>query len=173
MPYDLDRFKEIHTGGFATAVAELRAGRKQSHWIWYVFPQLRGLGSSPPAVRYGLDGVGEACAFLGDPLLRERYHEALSTVHAQLVGHKARVERLMGSHIDALKLVSSVTLFEHAARTLEAAGDDRLRDELARLTTLASEVLAAAQAQGYQRCSFTMQQIRASSARNHTPGASD
>jgi uncharacterized protein (DUF1810 family) len=173
MPYDLDRFKAIQKAGFATAVAELRAGRKQSHWIWYVFPQLRGLGSSPPAVRYGLDGVGEACAFLGDPLLREHYHEALSTVHAQLVGHKARVERLMGSHIDALKLVSSVTLFEHAARILDPARDDRARNAAAALAKLAAEVLVAAEAQGYHRCSFTMQQIRASSAHKHGPGAGE
>jgi hypothetical protein len=67
---DLGRFREAQDGhpGFADAMDELRAGRKTSHWIWYVFPQLRGLGQSPMAVRYGLDGLTEAAAYVRDPV---------------------------------------------------------------------------------------------------------
>ena len=74
MPH-LERFKlaqdERHSG-FDAALSELRAGRKTGHWIWYVFPQLAGLGSSPMAVQYGVEGTAEAVAYLNDPLLRDR-----------------------------------------------------------------------------------------------------
>ncbi len=73
--FDLDRFKraqEQPVDGFDTALSELQAGRKRSHWIWYIFPQLAGLGHSSMAVRYGLLGTAEAAAYLRDPVLRER-----------------------------------------------------------------------------------------------------
>ncbi len=122
MRYDLERFKQAQSADFDQAVAELRAGRKQGHWIWYVFPQLRGLGRSPSAMRYGLDGIGEACAYLHDSLLRQRYSEVLSIVHSQLTERKTSVETLMGSWIDAKKLVSS-----EECRAFEAA-IDRIMD---------------------------------------------
>jgi len=160
MNYDLERFKQAQESGFPTAVRELRAGRKRSHWIWYVFPQLRGLGQSWQALRYGLDGIGEAHAYLRDPLLRSNYREAVSVVHEQLGGRAQQLDVLMGAWIDAKKIVSSLTLFEHVARTLRpSTGEDEGLDELARL---ASEVLAIAETQGYPRCEFTIEQIRAS-----------
>lgn len=140
----LNRFLEAQdTGSYEQALAELRAGRKRSHWIWYVFPQLRGLGSSPAAVHYGLDGVTEAESYLAHPVLRERLERAVEAVHA----HRAeRLDLVMGSHIDALKLVSSLTLFERVA-----AGTTLARQ--------ATEILAAAEAQGFPRCAFTLQRL--------------
>lgn len=137
----LNRFLEA--GDQEQALAELRAGRKRSHWIWYVFPQLRGLGTSPAAVHYGLDGVAEAEAFLAHPVLRQRLERAVEAVHAW---RGERLDLVMGSHIDALKLVSSMTLFEHVAAGTPLGGH-------------ATDILAAAEAQGFPRCAFTLQRL--------------
>jgi uncharacterized protein (DUF1810 family) len=86
---DLGRFRvaqEDPRSGFATALAELRAGRKTSHWIWYVFPQLAGLGRLPTARRFGLADVDEAAAYLRDPVLGTRLAEAVAAVHAHVAG---------------------------------------------------------------------------------------
>lgn len=156
MPPDLDRFKPAQDADFAAALAELRAGRKRTHWIWYVFPQLRGLGQSHFAQRYGLDGVGEAEAYLRDAVLRARLCEATQAVHHQLCERRARLEALMGSRIDAVKLVSSMTLFEHVARALDNAEPSR---DLADLADRAGGILAAAAAQGYPACRFTLDRM--------------
>lgn len=97
--------------GFATALGELRAGRKTSHWIWYVFPQLAGLGRSTTARFYGLADPAEARAYLGDPVLREHLLRATEVV-AQQLGRGIPLPELMGGETDSLKLVSSLTLFE-------------------------------------------------------------
>ncbi len=163
MSYDLERFKQAQEATFATAIAELRAGGKRSHWIWYVFPQLRGLGHSGAAVRYGLDGVAEASAYLRDLLLRARYLEALAAVHLQLIEGHIPLEELMGWDIDAKKLVSSATLVEHVAGTLAAKEPDAARDQLVQIERLSREILDVAEAQGYPRCPFTLRQIGATS----------
>ena len=94
----------------ADALAELRAGRKQGHWIWYVFPQLAGLGHSSMTQAFGIRGREEAVAYLRDPILRAHLCEAVEVVRDQLAGpRQARIDELLGSHIDALKLVSSLT----------------------------------------------------------------
>jgi uncharacterized protein (DUF1810 family) len=122
----LDRFKtppDDPRSGFATALRELREGRKRSHWIWYVFPQLVGLGTSPMAVTYGLRDVDEAIAYLGNPLLRERLiavTRAVAAKTAALGEQPVSVSDLMGSEIDARKLVSSMTLFGAIALRLNA-----------------------------------------------------
>ena len=155
--FELDRFREAQDGrpGFAEALRELRAGAKTGHWIWYVFPQLRGLGRSPMAVRYGLDGVEEARAYLRDPVLAQRLALATSTVREQLTAG-VPIETLMGAAIDALKLVSSLTLFSRLARSDNAQGaPPALADE-------ADAILQMAAAQGYPRCAFTDGQLRAS-----------
>ena len=154
---DLDRFHRAHdsTGdGFADALRELRAGRKTSHWIWYVFPQLRGLGTSAMAATYGLDGAEEGAAYLEDRVLTARLVDAASAVRAHVApprGSPARLEVVMGSRIDAQKLVSSMTLFAHLARRADVAG----RPDLAALAEHAEAILEAAAAQGYARCAFT------------------
>jgi len=96
--------------GYATALSEMRAGRKSSHWIWYIFPQVAGLGRSSTAQEYALGGLDEACNYLRDPLLRSRYEEVASAV-AEHLSRGAPLEELMGGSTDAHKLVSSLTLF--------------------------------------------------------------
>src|SRR4051794_34671223 len=114
MPHDLERFRsaqEDGSTGFHSALAEIRAGQKQGHWIWYVLPQLAGLGSSTRAQRYGINGRAEAVEYLGDPVLGER----LLTITEAVAAHAIRgvsLVHLMNSRIDAQKLVSSLTLFE-------------------------------------------------------------
>ena len=87
----------------------IQRGHKTSHWIWYIFPQLKGLGHSAYSQYYGLADTDEACAFLANSCLNERLREITST----LLTHKDRkIEHLMGSYVDALKLKSSMTLFD-------------------------------------------------------------
>jgi uncharacterized protein (DUF1810 family) len=100
--FNLDRFKEAQEvrGSFDAAMSELRAGRKTTHWIWWVFPQVAGLGTSETSVRYALAGRAEACAYLADDLLRGRLLEAVTAAHEQLLGPGGRpLDRLMGSEI--------------------------------------------------------------------------
>lgn len=158
--FDLDRFRQAQDashGGFATALRELRAGRKTTHWIWYVFPQLAGLGQSPSAVRFGLAGADEAAAYLRDPVLGERLAAAAAAVCEHLTRPRPpRLDQLMGSRIDALKLVSCMTLFGPVARALQA---DDPRPEFAAMAAHADAILGAAAAQGYERCAFTEREL--------------
>ena len=108
--------------GFETALFEIRAGGKRSHWIWYVFPQLAGLGRSAAAQTYALDDVAEAQDYLRDPLLRTRLLTIATAVAEQLDRQSGpSLERVMGSSIDVAKLVSSMTLFGAVAKHLQAA----------------------------------------------------
>lgn len=109
MTADLERFvaAQDRDGTYARALAELRAGRKRSHWMWFVFPQLAGLGRSPTAQRYAIGDLAEARAYLAHPVLGARLREAAQTL-AELPGHDA--EAVLGP-VDALKLRSSMTLF--------------------------------------------------------------
>src|SRR5262245_31646982 len=143
MSFDLDRFTKAqdHDGAFGAALEELYAGRKRGHWIWFVFPQLRGLGFSPMAERYGLDGVAEAVAYLQHPVLRSRLRDVTLAVRGHLAGNGASLPHLMASPIDALKLVSSMTLFEQAARTAQATDPS---PEVSELATAAGEILTIA-----------------------------
>jgi uncharacterized protein (DUF1810 family) len=110
-PYDLDRFVRAQAGTFETAMAELRRGRKASHWMWFVFPQIAGLGRSPTAVRYAITDLDEARAYLAHPVLGPRLQAATEAAeHAPAPD----VDTLLGG-IDAVKLRSSVTLFGRAA----------------------------------------------------------
>ena len=110
MTFDLDRFVSAQAGIHDRALAELRAGRKRSHWMWFVFPQLRGLGRSETSRLYGLDGLGEARAYLAHPVLGPRLREAFEAV----VAAPGDGEAILGP-IDAVKLRSSATLFARAA----------------------------------------------------------
>lgn len=110
-PFDLTRFVEAQQRDYARALDELCAGAKRSHWIWYVFPQLRGLGRSEMAERYGISGIDEARAYLAHPLLGARLEDCVRA----LLSHRGRpVRQIMGSP-DGLKLRSSMTLFQAAA----------------------------------------------------------
>jgi uncharacterized protein (DUF1810 family) len=107
---DLERFVAAQAGGVhEQALAELRAGRKTSHWMWFVFPQVAGLGSSPTAVRYAIGSLAEARAYAAHPVLGSR----LRTCAAAVLAFTGTPEALLGG-IDAAKLRSSMTLFEAA-----------------------------------------------------------
>lgn len=110
--YDLTRFIDAQDadGTYERALRELRAGRKQSHWMWFVFPQLAGLGRSPMAQRYAISGLVEARAYVQHPILGPRLRESAKAV-AEISG--ATAEEVFGA-IDAMKLRSSMTLFARA-----------------------------------------------------------
>jgi len=110
--FDLARFQTAQDSGgtYRAAVQELRAGRKTSHWMWFVFPQITGLGQSPTARRFAIGSPAEARAYLEHPVLGARLREC-ATILAELPGDSA--EAIFGG-IDALKLRSSMTLFLRA-----------------------------------------------------------
>ena len=103
----LQRFLDAQRADYATALAEITAGRKRSHWMWYIFPQMRGLGFSETARYYGIRDAAEAAAYLAHPVLGERLREIARALLA-LPGSDAN--RIFGSP-DDLKLRSSMTLF--------------------------------------------------------------
>ncbi len=108
---DLERFVVAQDPIYDRVVAELRAGRKRTHWIWFVFPQIAGLGRSPASVRYALDSLDEARAYLDHPVLGARLRECTQIV----ADHSGLTAFDIFGGIDALKLHSSMTLFAHAA----------------------------------------------------------
>ncbi len=110
--FDLHRFVDAQDvgGTYDAAVGELRNGRKQTHWMWFIFPQIAGLGESPMARRYAISGLPEARAYLAHPVLATRLAEC-ARVLTELFGSDA-VE-IFGS-VDAQKLRSSMTLFSRA-----------------------------------------------------------
>lgn len=109
--FDPDRFLQAQSGVFDTALRELSAGRKRTHWMWFVFPQLRGLGRSETAARFGLPDLRAARAYLDHEILGPRLVRAAETVRD---GPSDSLRDLFGSP-DDLKFVSSMTLFEAAA----------------------------------------------------------
>lgn len=111
-PFDLGRFVETQAGVHERALAELRAGRKRSHWMWFVFPQLQGLGHSAMAQRYGIGGLDEARAYLAHPLLGARLRECAAAIEG--LDSRLSAHDIFGSP-DDLKLRSSLTLFARAA----------------------------------------------------------
>ncbi|GAT31915.1 hypothetical protein TSACC_2310 [Terrimicrobium sacchariphilum] len=130
------------SNGYADALAELHAERKVSHWIWYIFPQLKGLGTSPMAQNYGIRDLREAREYAEHPVLCARLIEITAVVQRHLAAG-ASPENLMGGRTDAMKLVSSMTLFARAAqdRALQEACED---------------VLTRTETQGYTRCAYTL-----------------
>jgi uncharacterized protein (DUF1810 family) len=109
-PFDLTRFVDAQTPVYRDVVEELRGGRKRSHWMWFVFPQLRGLGGSPMADRYGIASLEEARAYLRHDVLGPRLRECTRLVN-EVQGRS--VADIFGSP-DDLKLRSSMTLFSRA-----------------------------------------------------------
>jgi len=118
-PYNLDRFVDAQASNFDDALAELRAGQKQTHWSWYVFPQVRGLGSSPTSVRYAIGSIAEATAFLAHPVLGSRLRQC---VKAMLAHRDLGAGQILGD-IDAQKLRSSLTLFLQVAPSEQLFSD--------------------------------------------------
>jgi uncharacterized protein (DUF1810 family) len=142
-PYRLRRFEEAQDEGgtYRAAVSELRAGRKASHWMWFVFPQIAGLGRSPISRRYAISSLDEAKAYLEHPVLGSRLLESAGVL-TELTGRSA--EAVFGP-VDAMKLRSSMTLFARAApdepafrqvldRYFGGVEDDRTRQQLGKLS---------------------------------------
>jgi uncharacterized protein (DUF1810 family) len=110
-PFRLARFVDAQRGVIDGVMAELRAGRKTGHWIWFVFPQLAGLGRSEMARHYGIASLAEARAYLAHPVLGERLRDC---VQALLAIEDASAVQVLGQ-VDAMKVRSSMTLFHRAA----------------------------------------------------------
>jgi uncharacterized protein (DUF1810 family) len=106
-PFNLSRFVEAQAKDYSRALAELRGGKKQTHWIWYVLPQLRGLGLSSMANFYGIGSAREAQAYLAHPVLGPRLRECVAAMNA--LGGLSAVQVL--GQIDAMKFQSCLTLF--------------------------------------------------------------
>ena len=138
MEYDLSRFLEAQELGYPIAREELISGQKRSHWMWYIFPQLRSLGSSAISQFYGITSLEEAREYLAHPLLGQRLRELTQI----LLGlEECQAEQIFGE-IDTLKLFSSLTLFNIA----EPCGDfSRLLDKFfeSRRDTRTEEILRA------------------------------
>jgi len=119
----LDRFIQAQEKTYAGALAELKAGRKTGHWIWWVFPQIKGLGTSHNSTYYGLADEAEARAYIQHPVLGARYRVCVAAVHGHLGEGGQDPLLVMGSDTDVLKLRSSLHLFLRVA----PASDDGFR----------------------------------------------
>ena len=105
--HSLDRFVQAQTLMYSVALNEIKHGQKRSHWMWYMFPQLRGLGTSFMANMYGVSGLAEAKAYLAHPVLSGRLYELCG----ELLKHKDKTALEIFGDIDEMKLKSSMTLF--------------------------------------------------------------
>jgi len=110
-PYDLSRFVEAQEGDYEKAIAEIRSGRKHSHWMWYVFPQFEGLGSSFTSRRYAIKSLAEAKAYLNHPVLGPRLLECVE----EALGIEGRSAHDIFGSPDDMKLRSCATLFAHVS----------------------------------------------------------
>jgi uncharacterized protein (DUF1810 family) len=111
--YDLERFVTAQAADYADALDDIRSGRKRGHWIWYIFPQQKGLGHSYNSEYYGLDGIDEARAYLAHPVLGARLRE----ISEALLIHEGKrdIDAIMGSSIDVLKLQTCMNLFNRVS----------------------------------------------------------
>ena len=161
MPNDrLTRFRSAQDSpgaGFESALREIRGGRKTGHWIWYVLPQLSGLGASEMSRAFALRDAGDAADYVCDPVLGPRLLAIVSAIAEQFATRPGlSVTTLMGSDVDARKLVSSLTLFERVARSRAGTG----APEWARALAEASRrVLDRAAAEGYPACAHTLDRL--------------
>ncbi len=110
-PFRLERFLQAQEGVYSVALSELRAGRKQSHWMWFVFPQLAGLGSSPTASYFAIKSIAEAKAYLHHSVLGSRLRECTKS----LLSNKGLSASEVFGYPDDLKFCSSMTLFDHVS----------------------------------------------------------
>jgi uncharacterized protein (DUF1810 family) len=143
---ELERFHDGYRRHLDPALGEINDGRKRSHWMWFLFPQVTGLGSSPTAAHYAICDRAEAEAFLRDPILGPGYRALVDAVWRQVIGSDVSIRQLFGRPDDQ-KLVSSLTLFAGIATD---HGDD-----WAPTVAKAHEVLDRAESQGLPRCPTT------------------
>jgi uncharacterized protein (DUF1810 family) len=155
----LERFKEAQNrpdSGLKSALAEMRNDCKQGHWIWYVFPQLSGLGTSSLSQKYAINDVAEAAEYLHDAMLCSRLLMITTTVAARVKSDGVSLHTLMSSSVDVRKLVSSLTLFRGVAKKLHASEG---LEEYGALARVAEDVLAAAASEGYPPCRYTLARL--------------
>jgi uncharacterized protein (DUF1810 family) len=153
----LDRFRKAQEDGtFEAALAEIRAGAKRGHWIWFIFPQLAGLGSSPLSQRYGIRDAAEAAHYVRDPLLRARLI-TIAVAAAEQLRRGVKLVDLMGGSLDALKVLSSMTLFEEMSGRVDAVEHN---ESLLALRDACRVILEAAALEGYGRCAFTRSRLQ-------------
>ncbi|CAM2955214.1 Uncharacterized conserved protein [Legionella steigerwaltii] len=145
--------QEMYTS-FLQAYNELKAGRKQSHWIWYIFPQLKLIGFSSTAQYFGIVDFKEACDYLQNEELFQNYY-AIAKLVEQQIKRKIPVETLMSGQIDAKKLVSSLTLFRASASFLLHQGDNS--QDFAALVNCCDQILVETSKQGYVPCTLTLE----------------
>jgi uncharacterized protein (DUF1810 family) len=146
---DLSRFVSAHAGNFERALNEIEGGRKVTHWMWYIFPQVAGLGVSAMSQRYAIQSMHEAEAFLVHPDLGVNYRRAVDAARHQVIEQNVTITELFGSPDDA-KLVSSLTLFSGVARHV-----DPTQVAITICATQADEILQAAFSQGFAPCTIT------------------
>lgn len=169
----LDRYRAAqaadHGPGHAEALRQIRSGAKTSHWIWYVLPQLTGLGRSATSRRYAIADLKEAQSYLADPVLGPRLAEITAAIAERLRAGQL-MEDLMGG-LDARKTVSSLTLFERAASQPASGGDGNRRPDgagslpsgrpwIPEFLDAATTALELATAQGLPRCAVTLARLR-------------
>ncbi|QLZ69866.1 hypothetical protein FOLKNPGA_02666 [Legionella sp. PC1000] len=142
---------------FQQAYDELKAGSKQSHWIWYVFPQLKQLGFSSIAQHFGIVDFKETCAYLQNEELFQNY-DAISQLVEQQLKRKIPALILMNGDTDTKKLVSSLTLFREAASFLERQGDTS--QDFAALAHCCDRILNETAKQGYFPCELTLDLVQ-------------
>ena len=103
----LERFLKVQENTYKIALNEIRSGKKRTHWMWFIFPQLRGLGESETSYYYGISGIEEAKDYLSHPVLSERLIE----ISTALLAHKGKSATAIFGYVDDLKLQSCMTLF--------------------------------------------------------------
>jgi uncharacterized protein (DUF1810 family) len=137
-PHNLQRFIDAQHPVYGQVRDELQAGQKETHWMWFIFPQIRGLGSSPTAQKYAIQSIDEAKAYLDHPLLSFRLRECTQLVNA--VSSRS-IEAIFG-YPDNLKFHSSVTLFAHASANEKVFADALTKYFRGELDSKTLEILA-------------------------------
>ncbi|HAZ7574373.1 DUF1810 domain-containing protein [Legionella sp. PATHC032] len=151
----LDRFhnaQNSNTYGYDQAFIEIQAGRKRSHWIWYIFPQLENLGKSPSAKLYGIKDFNEACDYLKDPVLFKRYFELIKLIEEKL--KSIPLSDLMSGFPDDRKFISSLTLFQAASYYLNSK-ETGYQNKYHPLYEMCNRVFKQISRQGYSPCQQT------------------
>jgi uncharacterized protein (DUF1810 family) len=140
------------------ALSELRGGRKESHWIWYIMPMMAGIGFSHMCQTYGVPSLDHATAYLLHPVLGPRLSEVVSVLHQQICERGLKLQRLMGSDVDALKAVSCLVLYRAAAQPLMDLGESSPFN-MGEFCDQATRVLDAV-APSYPACPFTTDYLK-------------
>jgi uncharacterized protein (DUF1810 family) len=160
---DLERFhkaQQSKNSGYAQAYEEIMAGNKTSHWIWYIFPQLRMLGFSFTAKYYGIVNFKEACDYLRDSLLFKHYNEIVEIIEQQLIADPTKpLNKLMGSQVDADKLSSSLTLFREVASFL-GSQEGKPKHDFNGLKNRCDNIFILIAKQNYYPCERTLSYLK-------------